>query len=118
MLALVNRKNNTAKIGPDSTFDEFSSFMSFVWDEADSADYRKWHDAKEVLRAIGARRTGGSTTKKGENPKTWEWWMLPGGTKIKVLGDGSGIQAPKRKFGLRIRKGAEGSQGGEDDKSI
>jgi len=75
--------------------DLFRRFQVHIWqDEWPSSDpnARIWDDAQTGIQVLGGRKTGDK--KEHDGSLVWEEWLLPDGSLVEILSDGSGVDEP------------------------
>lgn len=73
--------------------DIFRVFMNYIWGDANTAEYNRYHDANEVAKALGAVIVNGKpyTSHATGEVDTWHVWSFPDKSQVEILADGGGI---------------------------
>lgn len=65
--------------------------MMEIWDADPHRLYEAWHNARKVMRAIGATQVGNPN---GADEERWIGYRLPAGGRVFVMQGGQGIRLP------------------------
>jgi uncharacterized protein (DUF697 family) len=66
--------------------------MTEIWGEDPANLYDEWHNARKVMKELGAVQVGNTAARGGE---AWITYRLPAGGKVRVQVNGGGIRMPK-----------------------